>query len=223
MSITTYAELQDAIGNTLNRSGEFGSSGTAVARTKEWIAMAEDRIGLDPEIRIRAMETSTDLTVNAQEVALPTGFVSGRRIYLDGNPVRVLDFLSPHNFWAKWPSSTTNKPKAFTIEGDNIVFGPIPDSTYTGKFLYYQRFPALSDSNTTNWLLTNSRGLLLHGALIESATHIGEDPRMRTWAALYAEWRDLLIKGNKRDRFSGAPLIAAPDFGPRDAHGSRPL
>lgn len=223
MSLTTYAELQDAIGNTLNRSGEFGSSGTAVARTKEWIAMAEDRIGLDKDIRIRAMETSTDLTVAAQEVALPTGFVAARRIYLDGNPVRILDYLSPHNFWAKWPSSTVNRPKAFTIEGDNLVFGPIPSTSETGKLLYYQRFPALSDSNTTNWLLTNARGVLLYGALIESAVFIGEDPRMQTWAALYDEWKELLQQGDRRDRHSGAPLIAAPDFGPRDSHGSRPL
>lgn len=218
MSLTTYENLQDAIGNVLNRAGEFGSSGTAVERTKEWIAMAEDRIGLDKDIRIRAMETSTDLTVNAQEVALPTGFVAARRIYIDGNPVRILDYLSPHNFWAKWVSSSTNKPKAFTIEGDNLVFGPPPDSSYTGKFLYYQRFTALSASSDTNWLLTNARGILLYGALIESATFIGEDPRMRTWAALYDEHKTLLQQGDRRDRHSGAPLIAFPDFAPRDAH-----
>lgn len=218
MSFTTYAQLQDAIGNVLNRAAEFGSSGTAVERTKEWIAMAEDRIGLDKDIRIRAMETAIDLTVSSQEVALPTRFVAARRIYIDGNPVRILDYLQPHNFWAKWISSTGNKPKAFTIEGDNMVFGPSPDSTYTGKLLYYQRFEALSDINTTNWLLTNARGILLYGALIESATFIGEDPRMRTWAALYDEHKTLLQQGDRKDRFSGAPLVAGPDFAPRDAH-----
>lgn len=223
MAITTYAQLQDAVGNILNRAGEFGSSGTSVERTKEWISMAEDRIGLDKDIRIRPMETTTDLTVNAQEIALPTRYVAARRLYIDGNPVRSLDFLTPQNFWVKWASSSSAKPRAYTIEGDNIVFGPTPDSSYTGKFLYYQRFEALSDTNTTNWLLSNARGILLYGALVESAVYIGEDPRLSTWSALYDEHKQLLLDGDKRDRFSGAPLTTTPSFRPNDAFGTRPL
>ena len=204
MAITTYAELKTAVANWSSRSD-------MTSRTPEFIAMAEDWAGLN--LRVRAMETTTNLTVNAQTVALPTGFVSMRRLYLDGNPVKKLDYLSPINFWSKYTSTNTAKPVAYTIEGENIVFGPIPDTTYTGKILYYKKFTSFSGDSDTNWLLTNARGILLYGALVELFSHTGEDGKLLKWATMRDELAKNVSAADKQDRFSGDALVIQTDVG----------
>ena len=199
MAISTYAELKTAVANWLQRDD-------LTSRIPEFIAMAEDRIRLDTRIRVRAMET-TDATFNidARTETLPTRFLGVRRFYLNTSPVRLLEYMGPADFWSRWAGSTTGEPVAYTIEGENFVFGPAPSGTYTGTILYYQSFAALSADGDTNWILTNARGLLLYGALAESAPFLGDDPRLMTWAALYDDTADKIEKSNKRDRHpSGA-------------------
>lgn len=204
MAITTYAELKTAVANWLKRDD-------LTSRIPEFIALAEDRVAMEPKLRIRAMETSTNLTVNAQTVALPTGFLAARRLYISGDPVQQLEPLDTYNFWARYISSTTDKPKAFAVEGENFVFGPSPDSSYTGKLLYYKRFTALSADEDTNWILTNARGLLLYGALLESAPFIKNDTRLLTWATLWDDLVDAVYKQNRKDRHSGGPQTSKTD------------
>ena len=204
MAIATYSELKIAIANWL-RNDEL------VPRVPEFIALAEDRIAQDERFRVRAMETSTDLTISATEVALPTGFISARRLYIDGNPKKRVGFIAPEDFWIRNAANQTSLPKWFTIEGENIVFGPSPDTTYTGKLLYWKRFDALANDTDTNWILTNARGLLLYGALIEAGTYFPNDPRVQNWMAAYEDEVRKVQKANRRDRYSGAPLIARSD------------
>lgn len=194
MTISTYATLKTAIANYLTRSD-------LTDRIPEFIELAEDRIAHD--LRIRAMETSSDITIDAQTEALPTGFLSMRRFYLNSDPVTKLEFLPPEDFWQRWGASTSGQPKVYTIEGENLVFGPSPDSTYTGKALYYKRFTALSADADTNWLLTYARGLYLYGALIEAAPFIRNDPRIATWSAMWDNELDRVMKADQRDRFPG--------------------
>jgi hypothetical protein len=132
MAISTFAELKTAVANWLGRS-------ELTSRIPEFVSLAEDRIA--SELRIRPMETAVDITINSQTEALSTGYLQARRLYIDGDPVRQLELMTPLQFWNRYVSSQTGKPKAFCIEGENIVFGPSPDATYTGKFLYYKRQP----------------------------------------------------------------------------------
>ena len=194
MAIGTYAELKTAVANYLTRSD-------LTSRIPEFIELAEDRIAHD--LRIRAMETSSDITIDAQTEALPTGFLSMRRLYLNTDPIRRLEFVPPEHFWTIRAATESGQPKVYTIEGENLVFGPSPDSTYTGKALHYKRFTALSADADTNWLLTSARGLYLYGALIESAPYIRNDPRIATWSAMWDNELDRVMKADQRDRFPG--------------------
>ena len=208
MAITNFGELKTAIANWLERD-------TLTDRIPEFVALAEDRIAQDQKLRIRAMEVSANITIDGMEVDLDTnapGYVAARRLYLDDSPRRRLEFLPPEDFWIRFLSIQNGRPKFFTVEGENIVFGPSPDITYNGKFLYYQRFPALSDDTDTNWILANARGLLLYGSLVEASPFIKDDPRISLWAALFDEAVDAVHKANKRDRYeAGAPLMVQTD------------
>ena len=196
MAIGTYAELKTAVANWLRRS-------ELTTRIPEFITMAEDKLYTDRRMMIRALESTTDLTIDAQSESLPTRFIGHRRLYLSVSPVAMLTFLTPENFWTKYLSSETSQPEAFTIEGDNILFGPAPDTTYTGKLLYYLRPAALSSDSDTNFVLANARGLLLYGALIQAATYIKDDAAIAKWAALYDDLLDQVFEQDKKNRYGG--------------------
>ena len=192
MAIAQFSELKTALANYTKRDD-------LTSRIPEFVSLAEDRIGLD--LRVRAMETSADLTIasGTRTVALPTRFVQQRRIYLDST-IKQLDFFESEDFWTRQAQNETGRPKMYTIEGENFVFGPEPDAAYTGKLLYYQKFAALSGDTDTNWILTNARGLYLYGALIEASPYLEDDPRALTWSALYEDLLDRVHKADKRDR-----------------------
>lgn len=204
MAISTYAELKTAVANWLERDD-------LTSRVPEFIALAENRIARDKRIRIRSMETTTDLTISSQETALPTGFLGARRLYLEGNPKIRVEFLPPEDFWIRGLANQSGQPEFFTIEGDSLVVGPSPDTTYTGKLLYWQKFTAFSADADTNWLLTEATGLYLYGALLEASPFLGDDERIMTWATLFDELADNVRLSDKRDRYSGAPLQMRSD------------
>lgn len=213
MAIGTYDELQTALDNWLVI--EYGST-----RLQEFIALGEAH--LNRELRIRDMEASADLSITGgtQTVSLPTRFVGGRRIYLDTNPVRRLKYQPPQDFWAKWISSETGPPVGYTIEGDNIVLGPIPDTTYTGKILFWQGFQALSDSNTTNDLLTNAPDAYLSASLVWAFTYKQEDDQIAKWAAILERILASMQKSSDRDRYPAGDLVQRTDTGNPPQFGS---
>ena len=102
-------------------------------------------------------------------------------------------------------------PEFFTIEADDIVFGPSPDTSYTGRLLYWKKFTAFSADVDTNTLLIDATGLYLYGALIEAAPFLGDDARTLTWATLWDDLADKVQEADKKDRFGGAPLQVRSD------------
>ena len=202
MAISTYAELQTAVGNYLERDD-------LSSRTTEFIKLAEDRVAMT--LRIRAMETSADLSISSRTTTLPTRYVEMRRVYIDDDPRRRIQFISSIEFWLRNMSSQTGAPQFYTIEGEDFVVGPAPDQTYTGKMLYYQRFATLSGGSDTNWILTNASGLLLYGAMLEAVLYLEDDARILTWAGVWEDLVERVEKMDKRDRHSGDALVARSD------------
>lgn len=206
MSISTYAELKTALANFSDRSdltsrlGEF----VTLAETRIFYGNKEPPFESEP-LRIRAMETSADLTISAQTVALPTRYLGVRRQYISGDNGLKIGMVSPDAFWGEFASPTyTGRPFRYTIEGENFVFGPSPDSTYTGKLLYWQKFAALSADGDTNWLLTNAPGAYLQGALIELYDYLKDWEAKTNAHKTFAGIVNALNSADKTDRFSGS-------------------
>jgi hypothetical protein len=189
------------------------------ARLPEFIALTEGRIAYGGDapiksepLRVRAMETSADVTVSAQTAALPTGFLAIRRLYLNTNPIGELEYVTPDLFWRTYISTTSDQPRRFTIEGENFVFGPTPDSAYTGKCLYYKKFTALASDSDTNWILTNAPGLYLHGALAELYAFARNSQKAAEELSIFAGLINALNNSDKSDRYS-SPWVAHGDTG----------
>lgn len=160
--ITTYDTLQDSIGTQLQRS-EFSSAGARAADTETCIALAEGE--LNDLFETREMETRSTASISTQFVVLPDNWGGIRTIKLNTDPVTVLQYLAPDVFDSFYAGSDLGKPLAYTIIGGQFKFGPIPDSTYTAEVLHFLKVPALSDSATSNWLLTARPDIYLNAAL----------------------------------------------------------
>lgn len=206
MSIANYGELKTAVATWLGRSD-------LASRIPEFIALSEASVKFGiadvrgnfivQPLRIRAMEVSESVTIDAQTVDLPTGWLGARRFYLGSGSNREMHYLGPQDFWGSVESSLTGEPKFFTIEGETFAFSPAPGGTYTGKVLYYKGFDALAADADTNWLLKNCPNVYLFGALFE-AFAFARDPLAMEYRSRLAGTVNALNHSDKTDRASGS-------------------
>lgn len=200
MAISTYSELQTAVANWMDRDD-------LTSRIPEFISLAESRF--NRLLRIRAMETvSTDISTVAgtREYALPTNYVQMKEFHLTTDPLTPLSYITPEIMTRLWAGSSQAKPKVFTIVGDNVRLGPNPDAVYTTSMLYYKTFDALSDSTTTNWVITNAPDVYLYGSLLEAEPFLMNDQRVRLWATAFKQSLDDIQAQDNKDRHSGSEL-----------------
>ena len=200
MAISTFAELKTATANWLDRSD-------LTDRIPEFIALAEARF--NRILRIRDMETvSTAISTAAgtREYSLPTGFVQMKEFHLSTDPLTPLAYITPEMMTRIWAGSGQGKPEVFTIIADNVRMGPSPDAVYTTSMLYYKTFTALSDSATTNDMLTNNPDVYLYGTLLEAEPFIMNDERVQLWGMAFKQAIDDIQNQDNKDRHSGSEL-----------------
>jgi hypothetical protein len=198
--ITSYATLQASIASFLHRTDMTDI-------IKELIADAEIRIAND--LRIKAMEDAYSEAIASGSVALPSGFIEWKFLYVDGDSSQKLERRDEEWIYTNYPSrSGGGKPVFFAREGETLIFGPYPDSAYTVKGRYYKKLDALSDSNTTNWFITNAPDLLRYAALCEAAIYINNDARMAALESKYTMAKERIKNTERREATSGSLLTA---------------
>ena len=82
-----------------------------------------------------------------------------------------------------------------------VITGAIPDMIAMFESAAFRRLrhtgqtlTALSNSNTTNWLLTNHTDAYLYGALAEAEPFVHDDPRVGIWKAKRDEILDAILR-----------------------------
>ena len=201
MAISNYAELQTAAANWLDRT-DLGT------RIPEFIDLAESTF--NRTIRNRQMITKNDsYSLDSRYVNLPTDTLEVIRIVVDVTPQITLQYLTPEEIAERRNSSSTGRPQYFTVVGgstNQIELLRSPDETYTSSILYYTKIPALSDSATTNWLLTSHPDIYLFGTLVEAEPYLKNDERMPMWSArLGKALQELKLQG-EREMHTGSSL-----------------
>lgn len=199
MSITNYSELQTAVADWLDRSD-------LTSKITDFITLAEVRIAR--RLRVRAVEArDTSITTDGSEYyTLPTDFLEARNIQLNTNPVTVLVYKTPEQLDVEFPSTSAGPTSAYTIIGTQIQLKPVQGGAYTLEIAYFKKLPALSDTNTTNWIMTNAPDLLLYGSLIEAEAYLVNDPRIAIWKGAFDESMEEWNKQEEKGRFSGSHL-----------------
>jgi hypothetical protein len=182
VALANYSDLKSKIATLLRRTDLTDD-------IPDFIALAEASI--NRVLRVRVMETDNSLTLTsgARTVALPSGFVEpiSLRLVISGEDREMLEQVLPTQLNINTESSAARRPEYWAINGTNIEFPNLADQTYTLSFRMLSSSFALSDSTTTNWLLTNHPDLYLYGSLIHSAPHLLQDARIATWKSLYLD------------------------------------
>lgn len=206
MAISTYSELKTAVANWINRTN-------LTSYVPDFIALGEARVYRECA-RIRGTETAVNSVIASGVIAVPTDYHSMKHLYIDNTPVQFLKRKTAAWIYENYPvRSSDNMPKYFAEDAGNIIFGPYPDSDYTVKGTYYKRLPALSDSNTTNWFLTNAPGLILFASLEEAEPFMKNDDRIELWQGKYGQLKQALLDEEATEQFSGGPLEMSASWG----------
>jgi hypothetical protein len=98
------------------------------------------------------------------------------------------------------------RPTNYAITGGSIELYPTPDDTYAASLVYYGRTPALSDTNTANWLLTEAPDAYLYGSLVHAAPYLKDDQRAVVWESLFKLSLDTLNSSSEDAKYGGSGL-----------------
>ena len=210
MALDTYSNLKTEIASYLNRDDLTSNIDT-------FIDLAESRHAKDLRLREMAVN-STDTTVSGTKyISLPTGFLEFIAIQnTSASPQTELQYMAPNELNRVYVDSGNSLPVYYTIIGDKAYFGPTPDNAYTINMYYYKRVTGLSDSNTTNDILTNYPELYLYGSLLEATPFIQNDERLPVWANMYNEAIQKANLSDEKGKHSSSPMqMTSTQFAPK--------
>lgn len=198
MAISTYAELQTAVASWMNRTD-------LTATIPDFIVSAEGRIARD--LRVSRMITTGTLTttIAAREVTLPASWLEFKSLRVADEPLSYV----PAEGIAEYDDIT--EANVYSIEGGQLLLGPIPATAYAVAVKYYSRIVALA-TTPTNWLLTSHPFVYLYGALIEGAIFTMDDKAIGKWGQLYQKTIDELHAEDRRAMVSGSHLRMRGSF-----------
>ena len=197
MAITTYAELKSSITDFLNRDDL-----DTVA--PDFITLAE--ADLSRKVRHWRMEGRATAEIDTQYSAIPADFLEVITFHVTSGNLRPLELISQAEMLQRRYENldTSGKPAYYALTAGEIEVYPTPDGTYTTELSYYKRISALSDSNTSNWLLEYFPDAYLYGSLVHSAPYLKDDARLQLWAALYEQAIASINRESEATKFGGS-------------------
>jgi hypothetical protein len=201
MALATYAELQAAIADFLDRQDLTASIPT-------FIALAEARISRD--VAHWKQEKRVDTTFNERYELIPNDFIEARSLHhADGGRIMTMAATEMHERRGG-VNYAAGKPTSVRLTAGQFELYPTPDEAYSVSLLYRARIPALADDNTSTWLLLDAPDVLLYGALGQSAPYLKDDARLTVWAALYQSAVDALNAESNSAKSIGTIRMGIP-------------
>ena len=206
MALDTFSGLKTTIADYLNRDD-------LTSIIPSFITLAEAKF--NRKLRVRQMVKRATATLDTQYFAFPADFLQAKEFQLNTNPITILQFVTQNqgDYGSASQYISTGKPQFYTIVGTQIQVIPTPDTGYTGELTYYGKIPALSDSNTSNWLLAYAPDLYLYGALLEASPYLKDDERLAVWGSLYTGSIGDIEIADQRASVASTPIVRARSLG----------
>jgi hypothetical protein len=168
MSISTYAELKDAVAAYKHRTDLTSQI------PDYFIVKAESK--LNRRLRLTAQMTTATGSV-AATVALPSGFQELISLTVTvGGYTYSLSYKPPG-----YITGDAGNTAFYSIVGTNIKFERV-ESGATYLLTYYAKFSALSAGS--NWLIENAPDVYLDATMLEAATYVGDADGISTFGAM---------------------------------------
>lgn len=204
----TYTGLKASIADYLNRTD-------LTSAIPDFIALAEAQISRRLLLQgpVRRMLVRADATISTEFGTVPSDFMGTRTFYFTEDRTQQLQICTADQINQKKSATTvlTGKPKFFAVVGTEFQFFPAPQASYAAELTYWQRLPALSVSNASNWLLTINPDAYLYGALLQAAPYLKDDARVTVWGSAFETILSDICAADKIERdstFQAVPVVA---------------
>lgn len=170
MALTTYGGVKTAL-------AAWASNTALTAQLDDFLTWADQEIAR--RLRANVLLASASLTLSAETISQPTGFLAFKRVFLDTTPRRKLMTISAEGAMDLSTEFTSDTyPTHVAIEGTLLRFAPqFTGTTTTATCLYYKRQAAMSADGDTNVVLAAYPYLYLYGGL-EALFSYQEDDNM---------------------------------------------
>ncbi len=201
MSLDNFDNLKKEIIDYSHR-GDLGN------KIDTFIQLAENAMysnGVQP-LKVRSMEIVSTAATAGEYVELPPDFESARSVRLvtnDGSG--ELRFQAPEQLF-KHP--TTGQPQFYTIVGNEIQFGRVPDSAYTLEIQYFRKAAPLSTDNQVNEILTNHPQIYLFGSLAMLFSFTQDSEQEASYGQKFIGAIQGANQADKKGRYGPAPTMS---------------
>jgi hypothetical protein len=192
---TTYSTLKTEITDYIARNDL-----TSVVDT--FIDLCESE--MQRELKLLTFETTGTVTVTAGVGALPTGFSSMRAISWEASPDRMLRYVPPQEL-ERANASDPVEVNYYTITGSSIKTADDGDGTL--NLTYMAAFTPLSDSNTTNAILTSHPSAYLYGSLVHAAVYVKDFEGAVGYRTIFSEELKQIKRDNNDKKFAGQLVV----------------
>lgn len=204
----TYTGLKASVADFLNRADLIGV-------VPDFITLAEAQMNrrLLKDGPVRPMLQRTDTTISSEFVPVPADFCGVSAFYVTEDNLQQLTFCKPEQIVQKNSNTSagglTGNPMFYSIIGGTFQFFPAPSAAMAAELTYWQRVPALSATNATNWLLLNHPDAYLYTSLMQAGPYLKDNQSLTTWSTFATTIMDDIVEANKVE--SDAPFITVPD------------
>ena len=194
MAVSTFAELQTAVGAWLERAGDSD----VTSNVTDFIKLGEAELNTE-------LMGLRKTTVDNSSL---TGTTSSRNISISSlaflAPVALIlttdseeKWLQPYVAGSRRRGTTNGYPTAWTINGDNIELDRPCDQAHTFVFRYHQFLDIATDS--ANWVLTNFPNAYLFKALKHAAIFFKDIQGATGYDVLARQITDEIMRVNGRN------------------------
>ena len=203
MALSTYSELLSTVANYLNRDDL-----TTLIPT--FITLTENRLNRELRVRANMVRATTTTTAGQAFYDLPTDLIELRNITYDNNSQsHALRYLSPESVSREYGTVLSGQPRAYTNLGNDLKLVPSPDAAYSISINYYSQLRSLSDSVTTNDVLTQYPSLYLFGACLEGAIYLNDTEQTNRFGSVFQKALDDVQRAEEAARYSGTVMTTS--------------
>ena len=171
MALSTYSELQASVASWLHRSD-------LTTEIQDFIRLAE--ADLQVRAKLSQWDTSATVSLTSGVGSLPSDYA--QTISVAYNQV-LLTHLPPAQFDSYLEAAGAGTPVTFAVRGASLLVAPTMTGDVTLR--YTARFTALSDSATTNSLLTLFPDAYLNGALAQACVWLHDKENAQLYGMLF--------------------------------------
>ena len=198
--MNTYSELLTNIGTWLNRSD-------LATYAPSFIQLAEAK--MNRVLRTSDQYTRSQLVSSDNYLTMPSDFLEFKVLRVISPverdlieiPAHQIDEANETNYIA---SLSDKHARYYVYKGANVRILPAPAESQTYEMNYYAKIPALSASNTSNWLLSAHPDAYLYNAMVAATPFLGEDERLPVWGQIANEAIGQIQAADDRRRAKGS-------------------